>query len=91
MDWVSFDYKHSLGIKEAGTKLAAASETLGASYKLAVIRKKGQVDLDGKILRGHLQVHKNKISVHIALIGPVTPTKASIETGIRKALDQQFG
>jgi hypothetical protein len=91
MDWVSFDYKHSVDIKVADTKLAAASKALGASYQLGVVRKKGRVDLEGKILRGHLQVHKNKVSVHIALIGPVTPTKASMETGIRKILDQQFG
>ena len=91
MDWVSFEYKHSVDIKEADTKLAAAAKALGANYKLGVVRKKGRVDLDGKILRGHLQVHKNKVSVHLALIGPVTPTKASIEAGIRKALDQQFG
>lgn len=91
MDWVSFDYKHSLGIREAGTRLAAASEALGAGYRLEVTRKRGRVDLDGKLLRGHLEVHKDKVSVYIALIGPVTPTKASIEAGIRKALDQQFG
>ena len=90
MDWVSFEYKHSLGIREATTRVTAASVALGASYGLDVVRKKGRVDLDGKLLRGHLDVHKEKISVQVALIGPVTPTRASIEAGIRKALDQEF-
>jgi hypothetical protein len=91
MDWVSFDYEHSLGIREATSKLAAASASLGASFDLEVSRKRGRVDLDGKLMRGHLDVHKGKISVTVALIGPVTPTKASVEAGIRQALDQEFG
>ena len=91
MDWVSFDFKHSLDVKEADARLAAASKVVGACYQLDVTRKKGRVDLDGKVIRGYLQVHKGKVSVHLSLIGPVTPTKASVEAGIRKALDQQFG
>jgi putative polyhydroxyalkanoate system protein len=90
MDWVSFDYKHSLSQTAASARLSAAAAKLGARYQLEVARKKGRVDLSGKLLRGHALVQKDRISVEIELVGPVTPTKSSIEAGIRKALDQQF-
>ena len=91
MDWVSFDYAHSLGPAEAMARLAAAAKQLGSAYQLEVTQAKGRVDLAGKLLRGHVSVHKSKVSVNIALVGPVTPTKASVEAGVRKALDKQFG
>jgi hypothetical protein len=91
MDWLSFDYKHSVNLEEAVTKLAAASKMLGATYNLEVTRKKRRVDVDGKILRGHFEVHKKKVSVSIVLVGPVTPSRTSVAAAIRKALDRQFG
>lgn len=91
MDWVSFDYAHSLSQAEAMAKLSAAAKQLGSAYQLEVTRAKGRVGLAGKLLRGHALVHKGKVSVSIALVGPVTPTKASVEAGVRKALDEQFG
>jgi hypothetical protein len=91
MDWVSFDYAHSVSPTAAMTKLSAAAKQLGAAYQLKVAKTKGRIDLAGKLLRGHAAVHKNKISVSIELIGLVTPTKASVQAGVRKALDEQFG
>jgi hypothetical protein len=91
MDFVSFDYTHSLSLAEAMTKLSAAAEQLGSAYQLDVTRTRWRFDFSGKMLRGHAKVHKDKVSVSIALVGQVTPTKASVEAGIRKALDGQFG
>ena len=90
MDWLSFDYKHSLDIKEAATRVAAASKELGASYQLVITKSSRRVDLEGKLLRGHLNVHYNKVSVSIALAGKVTPTRASVKAGITRALDHHF-
>ena len=91
MDWVSFDYAHSLSPAEAMAKLSAAAKQLCSAYHLEITWTKGRVDLAGKALRGHASVHKSKVSVSIALVGPVTPTKASVEAGVKKALDEQFG
>ena len=90
MDWLTFDYNHSLEIDEADEKAAAASEALGTTYGLEVTRTKRRIDVVGKVLRGRLEVHKKKVSVHLALVGQVTPTRASVKAGIRKVLDQQF-
>jgi hypothetical protein len=91
MERVSFDYAHSLGLTEAGARLTKAAKALCSNFRMEMTRGKARVNLSGKAFRGHVSIYRDRLNVSMALIGDVTPTRASVEAGIRKVLDEQFG
>jgi hypothetical protein len=90
MDRVSFDYAHTLSLAEAGVKVTKVAKALCDSFKMEMTKGKGRVGLSGKAFRGHVAIYRNKLNVSMSLVGVVTPTRASVEAGIRQALDKQF-
>ncbi len=90
MDWVKFDYPHSVGLSEAAAAVATAAQAICSRCRLEMTRKRNRADLSGKVMRGSITAHKDRISVSMVLVGQVTPTRASVEAEIRGALDRQF-
>ncbi|HOX05322.1 MAG TPA: hypothetical protein PK280_02890 [Planctomycetota bacterium] len=90
MDWVRFSYPHSASPAEAATKVAAAASAICSRCQLEMTTGKNLTTLSGKIMRGSISSRRNELNISIVLVGQVTPTRASVEAGIREALDRQF-